>query len=178
MSTQIFSRSPEEVGNAIEDLKIKSESSDDEPDTITLEDFKNPTTPTEINPALSEEPMSRKRIPETTRSNKSRTPKTSATPQLSQTPKTPKPDPTEEHEEVLGGDITVKMEPGKPPKLSRSSTHKIMAKPVALFDHLPDKTSEACEVFEVIQDSIYANKNIGGVDDDGFECECDEDWGK
>ena len=177
MSTQTQSRSPEEVEDAVENLKIKSESSDDEQDTITLEESKPPLTPSKLNQAESEDEMPHKRIPEK-KTPKSRTPKTPHTPQFSQSSKTLKPDPGKEHEEVVGGEITVKMEAGKPPKLSRSSSQKIMAKPVALFDDFPDKTDEACGVFEVIKDSIYANKHIGCVDDDGFECECEEEWGK
>src|SRR5271163_2926017 len=42
-----------------------------------------------------------------------------------------------EHEEILGGEVALKLEPGKPPKLSRKSSQKVMSRPPPLFDHLP-----------------------------------------
>ncbi|EAU30568.1 conserved hypothetical protein [Aspergillus terreus NIH2624] len=46
-------------------------------------------------------------------------------------------------EEKVGGGITVKLEPGQPPKLTRSSSQKVVARPPQLFSHLPDSTAEA-----------------------------------
>ena len=85
--------------------------------------------------------------------------------------------PKDEHEETLGGEITVKMEPGQPPKLQRSSTQKILTRAPTLYDHLPDKTLEATGAFQVITDCTYSNKNLGYTEH-AMECDCSEEWGK
>jgi hypothetical protein len=85
--------------------------------------------------------------------------------------------PLGEHEEIIGGEITLKQEPGQPPKLARSSTQKVMAKPTPLFDHYPDRTSEATSIFEVIRDCTYSNKSLGSTEH-AMECDCNEEWGK
>lgn len=80
-------------------------------------------------------------------------------------------------EEKVGGDITVKMEPGQPPKLSRSSSQKVVAQPPRLFLHLPDSTAEAQSTFEVMETCTYANKYMGYTEH-AMECDCAEEWGK
>lgn len=80
-------------------------------------------------------------------------------------------------EEKVGGDITVKMEPGQPPKLSRSSSQKVVAQPPQLFLHLPDSTAEAQSTFEVIETCTYANKYMGYTEH-AMECDCAEEWGE
>ena len=80
-------------------------------------------------------------------------------------------------EKVVGGDITIKMEPGQPPKLARSSTQKVTARAPQLFGHLPDKTMEATGQFQVITDCIYTNKYLGSTEH-AMECDCSEEWGK
>lgn len=80
-------------------------------------------------------------------------------------------------EEKVGGDITVKMEPGQPPKLSRSSSQKVVAQPPQLFLHLPDSTAEAQSTFEVMETCTYANKYMGYTEH-AMECDCAEEWGK
>lgn len=81
-----------------------------------------------------------------------------------------------EQEEVIGGDITVKLEPGKAPKLSRSQSQKIIARPPQLFAHLPDATEEAKATFDVLPDCTYAAKHLGSTDP-ALECDCSEEWG-
>ena len=168
MSVHKSPRSSEQVQDAIEDLKIKSESSDEEQATITLQRPPNLTTPTKSESSASEDDIHVKHMLKTNM-------KKSRTRDASQTPQT---DPTIPHEELVGGEVIVKEEPGKPLKLARNSSQKVMAKPAPLYDHLPDATTEATEHFEVIRDNIYSNKHIGRTDDEGYECECDENWGK
>ena len=82
------------------------------------------------------------------------------------------------HEEVIGGEITVKQEPGQPPKLSRSTSHKIVPKPTPLFDDYPEKTDEAKGTFELITACSYTSKYIGSTEHDSMDCDCAEEWGK
>jgi len=86
------------------------------------------------------------------------------------------PDDADAHE-VLGGEITLKMEPGKAPKLSRTATHKIASRPATLFLDVPDATAEAISTFEVLPECTYANKHLGTTDH-ALECDCTEEWGK
>lgn len=83
----------------------------------------------------------------------------------------------EKKEETVGGDITVKLEPGKPPKLSRSSSHKLIPRPAPLYDHYPDQTKEAKGTYQVIPECLYSNKYIGSTEH-GMECDCADEWGK
>jgi [histone H3]-lysine36 N-trimethyltransferase len=79
-------------------------------------------------------------------------------------------------ETKAGDGITVKMEPGQPPKLARSST-KVSAPPPQLFYHLPNSTAEAKATFDVMKICTYANKYMGYTEH-GMECDCAEEWGK
>ena len=79
--------------------------------------------------------------------------------------------------QILGGEIMVKLEPGKPPKLSRTSTQKVTARPVQLFDDYPDKTKEATGVFQVIPECSYSSKYLGSTEH-AMDCDCAEEWGK
>ena len=79
--------------------------------------------------------------------------------------------------DVIGGEITVKLEPGKPPKLSRAASQKVVPKAPELFGHYEDKTEEATRSFEVISSCIYSSKYIGYTDL-SMDCECIEEWGK
>lgn len=85
--------------------------------------------------------------------------------------------PVKSDTEVVGGDITVKMEPGSAPKLSRTQSKKIASKPPTLFLDEPDASAEARSTFEVIDKCIYANKYLG-LTDHALECDCSEEWGK
>ncbi|KAF2145929.1 uncharacterized protein K452DRAFT_242332 [Aplosporella prunicola CBS 121167] len=80
-----------------------------------------------------------------------------------------------EREEMVGGDITVKLEPGKAPKLSRSISQKIVSRPPPLFSHYEDKTQEAIGSFEVIAACTYGNKYMGSTEH-ALECDCVEEW--
>ncbi|EEH46592.2 uncharacterized protein PADG_02690 [Paracoccidioides brasiliensis Pb18] len=78
-------------------------------------------------------------------------------------------------EEKLSASITVKLEPGQPPKLSRAGSQKVVSRPVPLFDHLPNSTAEATSTFQVIDDCTYANKYMGYTEH-AMECDCSEEW--
>lgn len=79
--------------------------------------------------------------------------------------------------EVVGGDITVKLEPGQAPKLSRTNTKKIPFRQPPLFLDARDSTAEALSTFERIDDCSYANKYLGYTEH-ALECDCSEEWGK
>jgi hypothetical protein len=81
-------------------------------------------------------------------------------------------------EEMLGGDITLKMEPGpggRALKLSRSASQKIVPRPPPLYLDLPDSTEDAKTTFSVLPECTYANKHIGTTDP-ALECDCNEEW--
>lgn len=80
-------------------------------------------------------------------------------------------------EEKIRGDVTVKLEPGQPPKLARSSSQKVVARPPQLFLDLPDSTEEARSSFETLEVCTYANKYMGYTEH-AMECDCAEEWGK
>jgi len=86
------------------------------------------------------------------------------------------PAPKTDSEATAASDIMVKLEPGKPPKLSKSSK-KISTRPVQLFSHLPDATSEAQQSFTVLSECNYARKDLGTTDA-AYECDCTEAWGE
>lgn len=79
--------------------------------------------------------------------------------------------------DVVGGDVTVKMEPGQPLKLSRTASQKIVPRATHLFGDYPDKMAEAKESFHVIPACMYSNKYIGSTEH-AMECDCAEEWGK
>lgn len=83
--------------------------------------------------------------------------------------------PSSTKEETVGGDITLKMEPGKAPKLSRTASQKVISRPPPLYLDLPDSTDEAKETFSVLYECTYANKHIGTTDP-ALECDCQEEY--
>ncbi|KAI8943619.1 hypothetical protein NX059_012515 [Plenodomus lindquistii] len=85
------------------------------------------------------------------------------------------PSPSSAHEETVGGDIVLKMEPGKAPKLSRAASQKVVARPPPLYLDLPDSTDAAKETFTVLPECTYANKSIGTTDP-ALECDCQSEW--
>ena len=93
---------------------------------------------------------------------------------LSQSP----PPGMEKHEEIIGGEVTVKQEPGQPPKLSRSISQRITSRAPLLFQDHPDKTKEAKGTFELISECSYTSKWIGSTEHDSMDCDCAEEWGK
>jgi hypothetical protein len=76
-----------------------------------------------------------------------------------------------------GGDISLKMEPGQPPKLARSASQKVVSRTAPFFDDLPDATMEAKSSFAVIDSCTYSNKFLGYTEH-AMECDCSEEWGK
>lgn len=84
---------------------------------------------------------------------------------------------SEKQEEVIGGEVTVKMEPGQPPKLSRSTSQKVISRPVQLFNDWPSKTEEAKSTFHVLPQCTYSSKYIGSTEH-AMDCDCAEEWGK
>lgn len=83
-------------------------------------------------------------------------------------------------EEVVGGDIVLKMEPGpggRALKLSRSASQKVVSRPPPLYLDLPDSTEAAKDTFIVLPECTYSNKFIGTTDP-ALECDCSEEWGK
>jgi len=90
---------------------------------------------------------------------------------------TQSPTPKSEHEEVVGGEVTLKQEPGKPPKLSRTTARKVEKRPPPMFGDYKDSTAEATSSFQVITECTYANKGLGTTDP-ALECDCAEEWGK
>lgn len=82
-----------------------------------------------------------------------------------------------EHEKVVGGAVTVKLEPGQPPKLARSSSQKVWTRPAPLFGDYPSKTEEAQTKFEIIPVCSYGSKYMGSTEP-GMDCDCLEEWGK
>ncbi|KAL1306579.1 hypothetical protein AAFC00_005263 [Neodothiora populina] len=84
-----------------------------------------------------------------------------------------KPDPDDV--ETIGGEMTVKVEPGKAPKLSRKMSQKVIAKPPTTWMHLEDATEEAKSAFEILEDCHYSSKSIGSTEQ-ALECDCAEEW--
>lgn len=82
-----------------------------------------------------------------------------------------------EEEETIGGEVTLKLEPGKPPKLARSTSHKVEKRPAPLFFDYEDKTPEARKTFDILEQCTYANKYLGTTEH-ALECDCAEEWGK
>lgn len=111
--------------------------------------------------------------PSTTTTMKSPSP----APADSQNASLPPTEEKSENEKIVGGDITLKLEPGQMPKLARSSTQKIVARPATLFNDLPNKTREATNAFHVISQCIYSAKYLGSTEH-AMECDCAEEWGK
>jgi len=116
--------------------------------------------------------------PSSSVSSLSKGPRKSATSMALKQSSTPQsPSVKAEYEQVVGGDVTVKLESGQPPKLSRAASRKIFARPPPLYLDLPDATPEAVATFEQISKCIYSNKYLGSTDH-ALECDCAEEWGK
>jgi histone-lysine N-methyltransferase SETD2 len=84
-------------------------------------------------------------------------------------------------EAIIDGEVTLKMEPGKLPKLSRTSSQKITVRPPPLFTDELDMYDKATRLFQVITSCEYANKSLGLTEDEGLDevqCECDDEWGE
>ena len=81
------------------------------------------------------------------------------------------------HREVVAGEITVKLEPGQPPKLARTPSKNIVARCAPIFDTYEDKTEEATGVFQLLTECTYSAKYLGSTEH-AMECDCAEEWGK
>ena len=81
------------------------------------------------------------------------------------------------HREVVAGEITVKLEPGQPPKLARTPSKTIVARCAPTFDSYEDKTEEATGVFQLLTECTYSAKYLGSTEH-AMECDCAEEWGK
>ena len=81
-------------------------------------------------------------------------------------------------QEIIGGEVTVVVEDGKPPKLSRKASQKVISRPAPLFNDLPDATEEATSEFSVIKDCIYGGKYMGHSEHDSLDCDCSAEWSK
>ena len=82
-----------------------------------------------------------------------------------------------ELEDTIGGGITLKLEPGKLPKLARTTSQKVAKQPPQLFLEYEDRTDEATSTFTVLPECTYANKYLGSTEH-ALECDCAEEWGK
>lgn len=81
-----------------------------------------------------------------------------------------------EREETIGGDLSIKLEPGKAPKLSRTMSQKVITGPRQLFNDLPDSTDEATSTFDLLPDCTYGARHLGTTEQ-ALECDCVEEWG-
>lgn len=89
--------------------------------------------------------------------------------------------PTPKSEDEIGGissDITVQVEPGKAPKLSRKASSKMAQKPPPLFNDLPDATEESRSHFTAIPACLYASKSMGASEHDTLGCDCSPEFSK
>ena len=85
---------------------------------------------------------------------------------------------SEKEEEIFGGEVTLKVEVGEPPKLARSSSQKLKTRPPRLYVDAMDKTAVAQKHFEMLPECSYANKHIGSTEHGSMDCDCEEEWGK
>ncbi|KAL8952444.1 MAG: hypothetical protein Q9222_001635 [Ikaeria aurantiellina] len=82
---------------------------------------------------------------------------------------------TPKNEELIPSAVTLKQEPGEPPKLARSTSQKVTSRAPPLFHQHPSKTDEAKGTFQAIPACIYSSKAIGATDH-AMDCECNEEW--
>jgi len=147
------------LASEVQDMHLKEEDRDADMDTLPATELKSErSTSHDVDVGT---PMSTKRS--------SNSPVESKEAQLADT--------KSEDEELVGGEVTLKQEPGKPPKLSRTTSRKVERRPPPMFNDYKDSTSEATSTFQVITECSYANKNLGSTDP-ALECDCAEEWGK
>ncbi|KAL8705012.1 MAG: hypothetical protein Q9201_001857 [Fulgogasparrea decipioides] len=82
---------------------------------------------------------------------------------------------TPKTEEIIPSTVTLKQQPGQPPKLARSTSQKVVSRNPPLFHEYASKTVEAKDTFQVIPGCIYSSKAIGATDH-AMDCECAEEW--
>ena len=158
---------PQPVELGIKEMKIKSGDSSEEEayGTIRVGKIKEESAPA----SGTNSPMKL----DMKHDVKSITPSPRKARRRSTSPETPK----NEHMQAVGGDITVKQEPGQLPKLARTASQKVMARSSRLFDDLPDVTDEATSVFQVLTECTYSAKYLGTTEH-AMDCDCAEEWGK
>ena len=155
---------PEAVDTALGEMKLEEGGShSDADDTVSLNGtYERPPKPDDMKRSSSTSPGPIKSALQSPAKKHSG----------SQTPK------SEYNEEHIGGEITVTVEPGEAPKLSRKSSQKVVSRPATLFDHVLDSTDEATSGFQVIKDCIYGSKYMGYSEHDALDCDCSEEWSK
>jgi histone-lysine N-methyltransferase SETD2 len=79
--------------------------------------------------------------------------------------------------EVVGGDVELRLDADERPRLVRKQSHKIARRSPELFTDTPDATSLATSTFSILQECVYANKQLGTTEH-ALECECAEEWGR
>lgn len=84
---------------------------------------------------------------------------------------------TPKTEEVTPCSVTLKQQPGQPPKLARSTSQKVTPRAPPTYHDYPNKTDEARGTFQVIPGCVYSSKAIGATDH-AMDCECAEEWGQ
>ncbi|KAL8975539.1 MAG: hypothetical protein Q9197_000216 [Variospora fuerteventurae] len=82
---------------------------------------------------------------------------------------------TPKNEEVIPSSVTLKQQPGQPPKLARSTSQKVISRTPPTFDDYQSRTDEAKGTFQVIPGCTYSSKAIGATDH-AMDCECAEEW--
>ncbi|KAH7360841.1 hypothetical protein BKA65DRAFT_391942 [Rhexocercosporidium sp. MPI-PUGE-AT-0058] len=155
---------PGAVDAALEDMKLQEGGSpDEEEDTIMVNGkHEEVSTSSSIKRSRSSTPAIKQSASQSPLQRGS----------ASQTPRSQ----DDEEEEIIGGGITVTVEPGKAPKLSRKSSQKVISRPPTLYDDMPDSTEEASTVFQLIKDCIYGSKHMGSSEHDALDCDCSEQW--
>ncbi|KXT05962.1 hypothetical protein AC578_322 [Pseudocercospora eumusae] len=152
----------EKLESEVRDMHLKEEETDVDMDTVPLAESESLSAKNEASAATSRTgtPASFKR--------QSKSP-------IKQQSAADSPGMKSEQQEIIGGDVTLKMEPGKPPKLARTTSHKVEKRPPPLFLDYEDKTSEAKTAFSVLPECTYANKYLGSTEH-ALECDCSEEW--
>lgn len=146
-----------------QDVKMKEEDEDVDMDTIQVADH---TGPRAEDVAMADT-VSRPGTDTPKRESQSPRKKES----ISQSPA------IKDDEETVGGDVTLKLEPGRPPKLQRTTSRKVERRAPPLFFDYENKTAEATSTFSLLQHCTYANKYLGSTEP-ALECDCAEEWGK
>ncbi|KAF2168053.1 hypothetical protein M409DRAFT_21499 [Zasmidium cellare ATCC 36951] len=147
----------ERLESEVRDMKLKEEDSDVDMDTVAPADSEDEASASASGAATPSGIKRQSRSP-TKRQRFMDSPATKS-----------------EEEETIGGEVTLKLEPGKPPKLARSTSHKVEKRPAPLFFDYEDKTPEARKTFDILEQCTYANKYLGTTEH-ALECDCAEEW--
>lgn len=157
---------PEAVADAVTDMKLERNGSTDDVN-VNIDTIPPAASPSAKTNGLA--PDSR-RSSQDSRSAKSESPSQHSS-------RVRDEDNENDEEQKVGGEITVKLEPGQPPKLARSSSHKVEPRSPPLLDHLPDSTAEVTSKFELMDACTYSNKYMGYTEH-AMDCDCTEEWGE